>query len=148
MRRICATASDVKIFGRPWASGLLGCRHGELFGMSLRKASAARVIAAARQAKQCAKFGARGNLWDLYHLMVGLPMNSGRSERSCFGVIDDITNDFDRPSDYDTRVRLYTAATSSAPLDRWRLALMLARLMPRHLLCRMRGPVAIGDAVH
>lgn len=143
MRNIVECVDEVRVFGRPWSSKLAHCRHGELFGMVFSHGATEQIESTARAVQKLAECGARGNLWDFYHLLVGLPFNSGRAESSAFRVIDDLTNDFDKPEDYIRSADRYLAATSRSRVERFQLAVGLTMVMPFHLL--QRRAVAIGN---
>ena len=133
---------ELGVFGRPWASKLIDCTHGELFAMSFSAEAAAFVTRAAEEVARLVVHGARGNLWDVYHTLSDLPLNSGRAESRIFQIVDDITNDFDRPSDYILRGSTYEAFASSRTLEKVFYAARLAGRYPAHILARR--PVAIS----
>ncbi|MHB8744517.1 MAG: NTP transferase domain-containing protein [Sulfuricaulis sp.] len=142
MRAIVSFSGDVGIFGRPWASKLVNCSHGELFGISFSHLVSDKIIETAEHVRELADAGARGNLWDLYHTLVDLPLNSGMAESKLFKVIDDLTNDFDRPEDYIRCGYRYRALTSSCRIPRIMVAVELAAIMPFHIFSRRS--VAVG----
>ena len=141
MRKIIRSAGPVTFFGRPWASELVGCRHGELFALKVRDDAHNILLGALKKTRELAAQGARGNLWDIYHTLCGLPLNSGQAETDSFLVIDDVTNDFDRPEEFAARNEMYSAITSGNPV---RHAFALARLgyrLPAHIAARR--PVSV-----
>ena len=145
IRRISCFRGDLVIFGRPWASRLVGCTHGELFAMSFSHQCSHKIIQSAQQIVRLASDGARGNMWDLYHYLAHLPLNSGRSESRYFCVIDDITNDFDSPSDYERTRMIYSAMTSRSQFERIGMLLRIAMRLPIHLA--LRRAVSIGQPI-
>lgn len=141
IRRICGYSGDARFFGRPWASNLVGCKHGELFALSFSGEYGPVLLNAARDVSRLAERGMRGNLWDLYHHTAKLPFNSGRAENKYFEVLDDITNDFDSPKDYELRRALYELAVSESVSTRFLLWLTLISRFPRHVVSRNAVPI-------
>lgn len=136
IQRICTSDRRIMVFGRPWASHLVHCNHGELFAMCFSNTDYHHILRATQAVCELALTGARGNLWDIYHTLANIPYNSGRSESRFFTVIDDITNDFDCPRDYCRRSSIYISATSSSRIQRLKLGLELGERWPRHLASR------------
>lgn len=141
LRRICSEKAWLKVFGRPWGSRLVNCNHGELFALSFNEDAHSIVIAAATEVVRLYGLGARGNLWDIYHTIANVPYNSGDAESEFFSIVDDFTNDFDTPKDYEIRRSLYQHASSNSLISKIIILFHLALFYPAHF--RQRRPVPV-----
>ena len=134
MRKIVASKEPVAFFGRPGPSALARCDHGELFGLRFSADGACLVEQAARVVSSSAGDKLWGNLWDLYHTLVGIPCGSGGTESRFFVTIDDLTNDFDTPSDYEKAATRYHWACSGCWYRKLLVGAMLLFVFPYHCL--------------
>lgn len=125
MDRIVNWSEPIAIFGRRGPNEYTGCRHGELFAISVDETMAHVLQEAASRAVGHAECGAWGNLWDVYYCLVGLPLDSARTDDRVFQQIQDLTDDFDTPEDYDRAIPRYRALLSGCPLRRWAMLLRI-----------------------
>jgi hypothetical protein len=129
-------------FGRPWAGRFIHCDHGEMFAASCDDASSEIFEQVLQSISNDGGGTMRGNMWDIYHISAGLPLNSGRADGAMFRVIDDATNDFDSPKDYLKNAWIYRMAQSRHAFIR----LLLASLLhARGFLNRSRSPVTVEN---
>lgn len=143
MSKICGCPKSFVFFGRPWASKLISCDHGELFAFRFNKDSVDLIKNSINNILDTGNEELRGNLWDLYHNLAGIPYNSGVATRRMFVIIDDITNDFDSPLDFEKRRMIYEQITSKSVAEKSLLLFSFLCRLPFHLI--NRKPVAIGD---
>lgn len=136
IQKILSFSGDIDVFGRAWPSAYSLCNHRELFAICFNGKGAKLVQTAINEALNSAKKGAWGNLWDIYHHITGLPLDSGRIESLVFRSIDDMTNDFDTPEEYERVAYRYHLTTSPQIIDQILIRLLLAALKPFHLIIR------------
>lgn len=102
MDALALRASSFRVVGRANGSAYTGKGYGEPWGYSFTPDGQGRLAQAIVTTKARAMAGIvnRGNVWDIYRDMVGLPLNDhvvvGR-----FVDIDGWSEDFDNPADYD-----------------------------------------------
>jgi len=119
IRRIFSFKDDVGFFGRPASEMPPPREKGEIFGMSFKAAMFPTILRAMGQVRDLAIRGAWGNLWDIYHVLVGLPLNSGLTEPENFHRVLDATEDFDRPWQYAAFLRRWQGQIGDSRLP-WR----------------------------
>ncbi len=109
MDRVCAmTASEFTAIGRSKGSRITGCSYAEFFGFSLLPENHARVdesIARVKGALATGEIKSCGG-WAIYRHLQGLPLRKHRCRHN-FLDIDDFTDDFDFPEDYDRWIERY-----------------------------------------
>jgi len=122
-----AAGGEWRVYGRPKASKITGCTHGELFGFSWRPEHHAQVDDRLAYVIGLRRGGVinRALGWELFRALCG---HTGASVRSPKGTpfdrivkIDDWTDDFDKPKNYDTWIyRRSDARRRVAVLVPWR----------------------------
>lgn len=100
MDTITKSKHDFRFFGRKGRSNITGKKWGEVFavktnGMMLKKAEELRAMVP--RLKRCAT-------WELYRLICGYPLNK-HIVGDNFTEINDLTDDFDYPCDYDNWIK-------------------------------------------
>ena len=117
MDRICAMApSEFTAIGRSKASEITGCPYEELFGFSLLPENHARVdrsIARVKAALATGEIKSCGG-WAIYRHLQGLPLRKHRCRHN-FLDIDDFTDDFDFPEDYDRWIERFEGRYVAPP---------------------------------
>jgi hypothetical protein len=106
MARICEyTGTEWTLFCRRDSSKYTGTPWGECFAQSFYPADIPKHEAALHRIAKLYKAGIinRCGGWEHYHAMIGLPDHQVRSTifKGNFVEIDDFTDDFDYPEDYD-----------------------------------------------
>lgn len=107
IHNILYARGDIRFFGRPYANKLTGNPRAELFALKFRKTAEATVLRHGKRVLYDALAGGRGKLWQLYRSLIGGRLNEKQVETTIFHIIDDITDDFDFPEDYDRFMRCY-----------------------------------------
>lgn len=128
IKRIVGSTEPFKIFGRPWPSIYSGCAHGELFALSFTPEVHAFLLIHLARVSDHGSQGGRGNLWNLYQSMMQFPYDSKLYDRDILGIIDDFTDDFDSPDEYDRAARCYKAY-AAAGLGGQFAAVILRRIL-------------------
>lgn len=128
IRRFVNTTDAFKVFGRPWPSMYSGCTHGELFGLSFASAFHDTLLTHLAYVSEHGSMGGRGNLWNLYQSIMRFPYNSKLYDRRVLDIIDDFTDDFDRPHEYDRAADQYEAYALAGPCRR------LVSIIGRHVV--------------
>ena len=103
MRTICMdTARGVRFYGRAGASALTGTAWGELFAISFYPEDHASIVATVTAIRDSGWADSiRG--WQLYRQLNRLPLHTHTfAANDRFVEINDFTDDFDFPADYDT----------------------------------------------
>lgn len=100
------------IYGRYGASEFTSTPWGEIFALSFQQSDWSQIISNAENVILQTKVGSRGKLWELYRSIAGFPHNEHLIEDEIFISINDFTDDFDFPSDYDANVKKYEYLTS------------------------------------
>lgn len=114
MSAILTCRSDLRVFGRPWPSFWSGRTHGEIFAIAFDSPRRDLIRNACTSTIQRGLAGGRGNLWNLYQALIGAPFDSKKFESPLFTIIDDITEDFDTPSEYENMIdRFHTFVSRS-----------------------------------
>jgi hypothetical protein len=106
---IISTNAPIVVFGRKCDSKLTGCRWGEIFALVFRDTEAPRVSRvldiAIAYAEQGNSSSWQGLLWSFYYIYLNIymgdPLTSNVIDDSLFYELDDFTEDFDFPIDYD-----------------------------------------------
>lgn len=96
------TVGDFEFFGRQGASRVTGKAYGEIFAVVMSNHQ--QFINACQFIRNGIRDGniKRGGAWELYHKMVGLPLEEPTIKlNGNFTSIDDFTEDFDTPKDYE-----------------------------------------------
>lgn len=130
MQHIANFCSDIGVFGRPRPSRYTKCDHGEIFAINFTLDVTNQLLSSAQDTLNQAAKGAWGNLWDLYHSFVGLPLNSNLIESKVFHTIDDFTDDFDTPEDYDKSIHRYNVITYGNYFEKLLLMMHINILAP------------------
>jgi hypothetical protein len=120
------------VFGRPWPSKYTTCNHGEIFALSFNKTSIGKVVNSANKALSYGISGGRGNLWNFYQSLVNFPFDVNKIESEYFNTIDDFTDDFDTPKDYRRSIYRYNFKTSSNPLKKIILSILIFIVTPMY----------------
>jgi hypothetical protein len=107
MRRISRGESGIHIYGRPDKSAYYSCSWGEIFALSFGKRNRETLIAHANHALKDAENGGRGLIWEFYRSLCGFPFNEHIVEDKIFRIIDDLTDDFDSPEQYEEKIVKY-----------------------------------------
>lgn len=107
LNEIIKCNSDLKFFGRPWPSRFTLCTHGELFGFAFKRKVATKIIDKLKIISKRYRNHNRGNLWNLYQLVAEIPYDSKAIDKSLLTVINDFTDDFDTPRDYERSKKRY-----------------------------------------
>ena len=116
-----------RVYGRPKGSRLTGCTHGELFAFSWWPEQHAAVDGRLGYVIELRRSGVinRALGWELYRALIG---HTGRDVRhprlrrfDQLTVIDDMTEDFDKPKNYDTWMCRRSKCADVAVLVPWRL---------------------------
>jgi hypothetical protein len=139
MHEITKFSDDLGFFGRPGPSRYTARNHGEIFAVSFSRGVAERFTQVALLTLECAVNGAWGNLWDLYHTYVGMPLNSKKFESRIFHIIDDFTDDFDIPADYCRANSRYRITTSGNVLQKNVLEAWILFLAPAYWTASVLG---------
>jgi hypothetical protein len=112
-----------QVYGRPRGSKLTGCRHGELFALSWWPAQHAEVDAKLDQIVrlQAARIINRSLGWELFRALCGRSGSDVRRSRGTpferMVVVDDWTDDFDKPADYEEWTRRRNAIRPAKPVS-------------------------------
>lgn len=104
MRTICHdTVRGVRFYGREQASVITGTPYGELFAISFYPEDHDTIVQAFAEITERYNNTVRG--WQLYRHLNGLPLEmtqNALADNDRFVEINDFTDDFDFPSDYET----------------------------------------------
>ncbi len=114
IRRVARYDGPLRVFGRYEGSILTGHPYGEVFALRFRDGQGVRIA----QHLQSVVDSGGGGLWRLYRSMMGFPLDANRIENHVFRSVDDFTDDFDDPCDYDKAIRRYGYITSPKPIVR------------------------------
>jgi MobA-like NTP transferase domain len=118
MHRIVTSPNSIGVFGRPGASKCTFKTTGEIFALSFDSSSIDSVVEHLTKAREHAKQGGRGKLWEFYRSLVGFPLQEHRVESEIFLTVNDFTDDFDSPEEYRGVIARYQRITSLNPLKR------------------------------
>ncbi|MDP6523336.1 MAG: NTP transferase domain-containing protein [Kiritimatiellia bacterium] len=124
-----AAPENVRVHGKLGRHPESSSGWGEIFVVSFRKRAAERIVDAARAAIRHAEKGGRGKLCQLYRALNGIPLDEHRVEGEIFHRIDDYTDDFDTPRDYERTIRVYEEVLKPPVWKRWASAIN-ARFAP------------------
>ena len=102
MDTICADTDDWRLYCRPHGSTVTGSPYGECFAFSLPRSTHSQVLSAVVHVAGMHELGQtpRAGGWELYRAMLGLSLTE-HVMGDHHTVIDDWTEDFDFPADYD-----------------------------------------------
>lgn len=103
---ILSDKNDFRFFGRKRGSKLTGKNYGELFAIKVNQA----LIDKAEELKSMAPKLKRCASWEFYRLVCGYPLDK-HIVGEHFTEIDDFTDDFDYPKDYDNWIKKYENKT-------------------------------------
>lgn len=105
---ICTTNKEIQFIGRCSPNKFNARRFGEIFALKFNINQKEIIQKALLQViARCDKI-ALGNMWDLYHTLVGLPLRTFDCvEDKIFLEVHDFTDDFDKPKDYELSKDLY-----------------------------------------
>ena len=126
MDKITKSKYDLRFFGRKRGSEITGKNYGEIFAvktneMLFRKAEELRSMVC--QLKRCAS-------WELYRLICGYPLDQHIIDKH-FTDINDLTDDFDYPKDYDKWTEAYR---TSKPVHVSSVFQVLHKYSPKRIL--------------
>lgn len=106
--------TQFRLFGRAFDSKITGTAYGECFAQSFYEGDQDNYLAALRRIARLYKWGLIGRCggWEHYRAMLGFPDELIRRHfvGEKFTNIDDWTDDFDYPKDYDRFIELRKAA--------------------------------------
>jgi hypothetical protein len=126
MRTIVRSDNRIQVFGRRGPSRFTKSRWQEIFAISFYQKDIADVMYHTKVALGDAEKGGNGRLWQFYRSLAGLPLNALlQTETKIFKSIDDFTDDFDTPEDYNRAIRRYEFVTSTNPLKRWSIKIWI-----------------------
>jgi len=91
---------EIHFFGKVGRSKFGKKSHGEIYAFVFDRGNQNVIAKGVENILAYTNKGGIGNLWDLYHHLAQLPYNSGRVERNIFQLLNDYTDDFDTPEDY------------------------------------------------
>lgn len=97
------TVYDYHFFGRPYGSKVTGCPHGEMFAVRFIPQEHQTMIQALKELIEIHKANPiRIGGWEFYKILQGFDLNyrNYQVEEKHFTIIDDFTDDFDNPDDY------------------------------------------------
>lgn len=102
------TARNIIWFGRGSYSNYTGKSYGELWGMTFGPDHIDHLYHAISNLNNMYKSGSMSRLkhWELYRYLNGIPLNQHQIKGN-FVEINDYTEDFDCPCDYDTWIKQY-----------------------------------------
>ncbi len=109
-------SKTMKFYGRPGKSLFSHKAHGELFGISFPKSDSALIHEHAQKVIKAAKSMGHGKAWQFYRSIAGFELDEKKTEENYFVEIDDFTDDFDTPEEYDLAVFRYSLVASKNPI--------------------------------
>lgn len=100
---LCEWPREMCWVGRSGPSRVTGCEWGELFGLTVNPAAHGRLAAAILRVRGLLLAGElpRGGGWEVYRATQCLPLDSEEVRPGEFRHIDDLSEDFDYPEDYE-----------------------------------------------
>lgn len=107
-------SNQYAFYGRDNASTFTGCSYGEIFGISISHESVDTVwntILEVKHLKETDQIN-RFSGWEIYRQLQSINPNSHEIKDN-FIIIDDFTDDFDYPSDYDLWIAKWTEFASA-----------------------------------
>ena len=107
IKTIAADNRSFSFYGKVGNSKLGTSAHGEIYAFKVFKIFQQQMEKYARLACIETQPGSFRNLWDLYHSITGLPYRSGAIEKKSFTAINDFTEDFDWPSEFEASKNMY-----------------------------------------
>jgi len=122
--------SSIKFYGRAGKSLFSHKAHGELFGISFSKNDSALIHEHAQKVIKAAKSMGHGKAWQFYRSIAGFELDQKKTEEKYFVEIDDFTDDFDTPEEYDLAVFRYSLVASKNPMKQALLWLWVKVLDP------------------
>ncbi|ACF13717.1 hypothetical protein Ctha_1254 [Chloroherpeton thalassium ATCC 35110] len=130
IKTIVASADKLKFFGRPGKSMYSHKAHGEVFGITFSNEASQQVKAHGEKVIQAAKSLGHGKAWQLYRSLAGFGLDEKQVETAYFQVIDDFTDDFDTPEEYDLAIFRYNFVASRNPIKQLLLWIWVRVLDP------------------
>jgi hypothetical protein len=128
IRTIIRFKGNLRVFGRPGRSSFTHKRR-EIFALSFDSSCTSDVVQSASVVLEHAMAGGMGKLTQLYRSLVGFPLERyDKYEREVFLTINDLTDDFDHPKQYDRFLRRYRWATSTNSIERLAITIWLRTL--------------------
>lgn len=108
IKKILENNNTLNFFGRKEGSSITGKKHGELFGMSFNKDEKEMVLNKLQILEQKFKKNeiSRFITWELYRLINKIDLQKHQIKKY-FIEINDLTDDFDFPQDYDIWIKKY-----------------------------------------
>jgi len=116
IKTILASDDQLKFFGRPGKSLYSHKAHGEIFGLVFSKSEAKQLKSHCTKVIQAAKSRGHGKAWQLYRSLAGFELDEKKVESTYFHEIDDFTDDFDTPEEYDLAIFRYSFVASKNPI--------------------------------
>lgn len=111
---IVSSKNNMHIYGRCEANRYTSTNWGEIFALSFKRSDCHQLIKNIKNVIYQAKLGGDGKLWTLYRSLAGFPLEKHQVENRIFISIDDFTDDFDLPSEYDSNIKKYEYLTSNS----------------------------------
>ena len=106
LKRILGNSQELAIYGRKGQSNYTYTPHGEIFALSFSQSKQPTVLDHLNKAIADAQSGGRGKLWEFYRSTVNIPLDKHRFAGNHFVDINDWTDDFDWPSEYDQNMTI------------------------------------------
>lgn len=122
MHKIVQCENPIAVFGRKMPSQFTKGCWPEIFALSFNSDGRSELLVNAEYVRQKSGPEQELKLWQLYRELAGFPLfptEAYRFERELFQSINDFTDDFDVPKEYDRFIYRYNLATSKNPLVRW-----------------------------
>ncbi len=110
------TTASLQFYGRAGKSLFSHKAHGELFGITFSKNEGALIHEHAQKVIKAAKSMGHGKAWQFYRSIAGFELDQKKTEKKYFVEIDDFTDDFDTPEEYDLAVFRYSLVASRNPI--------------------------------
>lgn len=107
IHQILRSRRNIGVFGRRGPNQFNGRNHGEIFAIAFDREQKGLIENTTARVIGLFEKGAWGNLWDFYHVIVGLPLWSSDVEDDVFLEIHDLTDDFDSPNDFLSSIAIY-----------------------------------------
>lgn len=127
--RILGNNQELAIYGRKGRSNYTYTPWGEIFALSFSQSKQPTVIDHLNEAITDAQSGGRGKLWEFYRSTANIPLDQHRFAGNHFVHINDWTDDFDTPSEYNQNITICEQIEKAGWLQKLshRVIIMLAR---------------------
>lgn len=111
LKRMLSERSSMAFWGRTSGSQLVKCGHGEIFAVTFDSVGWVALRGSFNQVHKAVGDACLGNLWNALQHLEGVNFGSKDASYLYLKQIDDFTNDFDTPYDYETRKQIYQGLT-------------------------------------